>query len=733
MSVDLSRRGFFKASALLGGGLLIDFAIPIDAPAASSAASMLNAFVAIDTAGTITIAARNPEMGQGVKTSLPMIVAEELDADWAQVRVEQADLDPARYGPQSSGASMSTMVGYTPMRQAGAIARDMLMRAAAARWAVPVAELTTAASMVSHKASGRSLPYGALAQEAAQLPPAQPDDLPLKSSERFTIIGTNRGGVDTPKIVTGAPLYSIDTRLPGMLYAVFVAPPAHGAVLRGADLAAAKAARGVKAVFTIKGVKGKGTFASSVDSLTDGVAIVATNWWYAQAARDKLVLDWDTSACIGHGDAEYAAKAKALLDAGQGKVAFQQGDAQAALSKAAKVITARYDYPFLAHNTMEPHNCTALFKNGKLTLWAPAQQPDNGRKLVAQCVGMAEADITVHITRIGGGFGRRLMSDFMAQAGAIARQMDGVPVKVLHARADDIQQDFYRPAGWHKMKAGLDKAGRLTAFTNHFVSFGPGQDPQFFANMAPFHFPQGLVADLTMTHSVFPTLIPLGAIRAPTSNVHAFVFQSFLDELAQASKRDLPSLLLELLAQDKIYGEADKPGEAPRSFNTARARAVVKKAMAMSDWGKAPRPKGTGHGFAFYFCHRGYFAQAVEVAVKGKAVDVRKVWAAGDVGRQIVNPQGALAQVRGSILDGLSQALDGAKITIEHGVVQQSNFHDHPFGRIDRLPQIDVAFVTSDAPPSGLGEPALPPVIPALANAIYNATGKRLRSLPLKL
>lgn len=732
MVLDLPRRSFLKASALAGGGLLIDFAIPMQGIAAAGT-TVLNAFVAIDEAGAITIAARNPEMGQGIKTSLPMIVAEELDADWQQVRVEQADLDPARYGPQFSGASMSTMMGYMPMRQAGALARDMLVRAAAARWGVPVAEVTTAASMAHHVPSGRSLPYAALVRDAATLTPAKPGDLLLKPPERFAIIGHRHGGVDTPKIVRGEPLYSIDTRMPGMLHAVFVGPPAHGAVLRKADLEAAKTAPGVRAVLQIKGVKATGTFASSADSLTDGVAIIATNWWYANQARERLMLDWDTSACAGHNTEAYDARAAALLDAGDGKVAFKAGDARVALAKASKVIEARYDYPFLAHNTLEPQNCTALFKDGRLTFWAPAQQPENGRKLVAQCVGVEEANITVHVTRIGGGFGRRLMSDFMAQAGAIARQMEGVPINMLVNRTDDIQHDFYRPAGWHAFKAGLDAAGRLTAFTNHFVSFGPGEDPQFFANMAPFHLPEGLLADIEMTHSVFPTVMPLGAMRAPTSNAHAFVFQSFLDEAAHAGGRDLPALMLDLFATDRIYGEADKPGETPRSFNTMRARAVVNQVLAMAQWGKMPRRPGVGRGFAFYFCHRGYFAEVVEVRVKGGDVMVSKVWVAGDVGRQIINPQGAEAQVRGSVLDGLSQALDGVKVTIENAAVQQTNFHDHPFGRIDRLPQIDIAFVPSDAPPGGLGEPALPPVIPALANAIFDATGKRLRSLPLQL
>lgn len=736
MQPDLSRRAFLSVSALAGGGMLLDFAVPGAARGQGTPDRTLNAFVAIAPSGAITIAARNPEIGQGIKTTLPMLVAEELDADWTQVNIVQADLDPARYGPQFTGASMSTMNAWLPMRQAGAAARAMLVRAAAAQWGVPVGDVTTAKGVAWHKPSNRSLPYGALADAAARLSPPPVAELVLKTPDRFTIIGTDRRGVDVPHIVRGDPLYSIDTRLPGMLHAVFVAPPAHGARLASADLDAARAAPGVKAVFTIKGAKATGTFAGGVDSLTDGVAIVATNWWYADQARALLKLTWDTAACAGHGDAAYAAKAKALLDAGGGKVAFQAGDAPAALAKAAKVVTARYDYPFLAHNALEPHNCTALFRDGKLTLWAPAQQPDNGRKVTAQCLGLAEADITVHLTRIGGGFGRRLMSDYMAQAGAIAKAMPGVPVNLLHARADDIRQDFYRPAGWHEMRAGLDTTGRMVAFANHFVSFGPGEDPQFFANMAPFHQPEGLMDNVLMTHSVFPTLIPLGAMRAPTSNAHAFVFQSFLDEVARAGGRDLPALMHDLLRSDRIVGEGDKPGETPRTFNTVRARAVVDKVLAMAAWqpagpGKRPRRPGKGRGFAFYFCHRGYFAEVVDVTVgKDRAITVDKVWVAGDIGSQVVNPLNAQAQVRGSVLDGLSQALDGPRITIVDGVVQQGNFDDHPFARIDRLPEVEIAFVPSDAPPGGLGEPALPPVIPALGNAIFDATGTRHRSLP---
>ena len=726
-SGKLDRRSFLKVSALIGGGLLLDVSIPFADAQSAEAPPALNAFVSIDRKGRVTIKAKNPELGQGIKTSLPMIVADELDCDWSQVVISQADLDPARYGQQFSGGSMSTYTSWTPMRQAGAAARDLLIRAAALRWKVAPSELTTEKGRITHKVSGRSLAYGQVAEAASHLPPPDLTSLKLKTPDQYSIIGTPQRGVDTPRIVRGEPLYGIDTRLPGMLYAVFVGPPAHGARLSSADTSEAEAAQGVRHVLRI-------TENNAPAGLVDGVAIVATNWWLADRARSKLKLDWDLSACQGHGDAAYKARAQSLLDTSPGKVSHKDGDADARLSAAAHVVTARYEYPFLAHMTLEPQNCTARFADGKIEIWAPAQMPEAGRKLVTKCLGLPPEDITVHITRLGGGFGRRLNNDFMVQAAAIAQQIPGVPVQLLWSRTDDIRHDFYRPAGWHEFEAGLDEKGELIAFKNHFVSFGPGEDPQMFAEIMPFHFPMMLVPDLTFSHSVFRTAIPLGAMRAPVSNALSFAFQCFLDEAARASGRDLPALTLDLLSEDRVFGEKDKPGEPPKSFSTVRARNVVKAVLDMSAWGaKSDRPEGFGRGFAFYFCHRGYFAEVVDVTVKGRTVEVHKVWAAGDIGHHIVNPMMAQAQVRGSILDGLSQALDGQKVTVVDGAIKESNFHDYRFARNSRLPQIEHRFVLSDAPPGGLGEPALPPVIPAVANAIFDATGTRLRSLPLQL
>lgn len=731
--VVFSRRAFLTASLLTGGGLALDFTLPLAAAGAGPASTKktvdVGAFVSIAPDGIVTIVAKNPEMGQGVKTSLPMIIADELDADWAHVRIVQGDVNPALYGPQFAGASLSTPTSWMPMRRAGAGARDMLVRAAAARWAIPAEQITTANGRLFHKASNRSLGYGEVASEAATLTPPDLKKVKLKTPGQFTIIGRPTRGTDTPRVVRGAPLYGIDTRLPGMLHASFEAAPAFGAKLVDADLTAARKAPGVKYIVPITGAGG-------FDGTVDGVAIIATNWWYAKEARKLLRLKWDTGPAKGIGSADYAARAKALLDSDKGTIFEHYGDVEHGLAAAAKRIKARYDYPWLAHATLEPQNCTALFKDGKIEIWAPAQQPQPGRELIAKQLGIPLENQTIHITRIGGGFGRRLNNDFMVQAAAIAKAVPGIPIQLVWTREDDIRRDFYRPAGWHEFEAGIGANGKLIAFKNHFATFGADGKAFKFANMAENHFPAQLVPDLSYIHSYMPIGIPMGALRAPTSNALCFVFQSFLDEVAVAAGRDLPGLTLDLVADDKIVGvvgNVDDPYTPPRAFYTKRARAVVKKVVEISNWAQKPPEPGRAKGFAFYFCHLGYFAEVVDASVANGEVTVHNVWVAADVGRQIVNPLGAEAQVHGSVLDGLAQALEGLKITFKDGAVEQGNFGDYTLARIGRNPKVEIAWVISDFPPTGLGEPALPPVIPALSNAIFAATGKRLRSLPLDL
>lgn len=726
--MQLERRAFLTAALLAGGGLALDLSLPGNpAHASVPGAADLGAYVSIAPNGAVRIVAKNPEIGQGVKTSLAMMIADELDCDWDQVEVVQADARPELYGAQFAGGSLSTPNNWLPMRRAGAAGRDMLVRAASARWAVDAAEVTTGRGRLFHAASGRSLGYGEVATEAAALEAPDLKSVKLKSPDRFTIIGRPTRGVDSARVLAGEGLFGIDTRLPGMLYAAFEAAPAHGSRLLSADTAAAERAPGVKKVVRIAGAGG-------FDGTVDGVAILATNWWYAKEARAKLILEWDNSSAKGHGSEDYAARAKTLLDENGGTDFERSGDPDMAMARAAKRVAARYDYPFLAHGQLEPQNCTALFEDGKLELWVPSQQPQPGRELIAAQLGIALADQTVHITRIGGGFGRRLNNDYMVQAAAIAKAVPGTPVQLLWTREDDMKRDFYRPGGWHAFEAGIDDKGSIIAFKNHFATFGGNGKAFKFANMAERHFPAGLVPDLALTQSYMDIGIPLGAMRAPTSNALCFCFQSFLDEVAVAGDRDLPTLILELCKEGKIVGDADAPDVAPRAFHTARARGVVRKVLEMAKWHEKPSLSGRGKGFAFYYCHLGYFAEVVEASVaEDNSVTVHHVWAAGDVGRQIVNPLMAEAQVRGAILDGLAQALEGQRIDFVDGAIEQSNFGEFSLGRIDRNPPIDIAWVRSDNPPSGLGEPALPPVIPALTNAIFAATGKRIRSLPIQL
>ena len=718
-----TRRTLLKTGLAGGGGLFLSWGLGVDGALAQTASAMeLNAYVRIAPNGTITIMGKNPECGQGIKTMLPMVIAEELEADWSKVRIDQAMSEPAKYGVQVAGGSTSTPTNYDPLRRVGAAGKQMLIEAAALTWKVPAGECVAALSTVTHTPTGRKLTYGQLAETAASIPAPDLKTVTLKDPKAFTIIGKSVRGCDSPRIVKGEPIFGIDAQRPGMLYAVFVKCPVYGGKVKSAKLDAVLAMPGVKKAFVVAGD-------NEFNGLASGVAILADSWWRAKKARDKLVVEWDEGPVAERSSARFAETA-ARLGPGKGqKVLRKDGDVDAALARSAKVIEAAYSYPFLSHANLEPQNCTAEVKDGKVEIWAPTQNPQPGRQIVAKLLGVPDANIKIHMMRCGGGFGRRLMNDYMAEAAWIAKEA-GVPVKVLWPREDDIAHDFYRPGGFHYLKAGLDKDGRLAAWKNHFVSYADRDDPEKFASaadLAPTELPARLVSDLTVEASLMPLGIPTGPMRAPRSNALSFVQQSFLDELAHAAGKDPLQFHLELLGEPRILGSA-----ATRDlFDTGRARAVLQLAAETSGWGKTALPARTGMGIAYYYSHLGYFAEVVRASVSPAGdVKVEKVWVAGDIGSQVINPTGALNQAQGSVIDGVSQALALA-VTFENGRAMQSNFNDYPLIRMPAAPEVEVVFLKSNNPPTGLGEPALPPVIPALCNAIFAATGKRVRSLPI--
>jgi isoquinoline 1-oxidoreductase beta subunit len=721
-NMPTSRRDFLKVSAVAGGGLLLTFALPLLSKAAAMGAvegssSVLSAYVRIAPDNVVTIMSKNPEIGQGIKTMLPMLIAEELDVDWKQVRIEQALADPAIYPRQVAGGSMATPLEWDPLRKVGAAGRQMLVMAAAQAWNVKESECETGSGEVRHLASGRKLSYGALATAAAKLPVPDLASVRLKDPKDYKIIGHSIPGVDSPKVVKGEPLFGIDTVVPDMLYAVFQKCPVFGGKVVRANLDVVGKQPGVRHAFVVEG-------GTDLAGLMPGVAIVADSWWRAEKARQKLEVQWDEGATSRQSSDGFARQAAELGKKTPELSLRNDGDAAAALKTAARVVETTYHYPFIAHATLEPMNCTANVQGTKAEIWAPTQNPEPGRTLVARTLGLNAKDIVVHMTRVGGGFGRRLMNDYMVEAAWISK-VAGVPVKLVWNRADDIQHDFYRPAGWHFLKGGLDSDGRLIAWQQHFISFGRNGRFSPSANLDANTHPAGRVPNLFYGASLIPLGVPTGALRAPGDNALAFVFQSFIDEMAHAAGKDPLAFRIELLGKDELL-----PGRGA-GFNTGRARAVLEKVRDVSGWGKRNLPARTGLGVAFYYSHLGYFAEVVEASVAGDGqVKINHAWAVGDIGSQIINPTAALNMAQGAILDGFGEALN-QKITIENGHVVQANFDTFAPLRMSQSAPIDVHFLTTDNSPTGLGEPPLPAAIPALCNAIFAATGIRVRTLPI--
>ena len=728
----LGRRGFLRLSGVLGGGMLVASIAPlataetaVDDDRVLVSSDELNAFIHVDRQGQITIYSSNPEMGQGIKTALPMIIAEELGARWEDVRVLQSPVDADRFGRQGAGGSTTIPRTFDEMRRLGASAREMFIAAGALVMEAPHAEFRTKDSEVVHT-SGRAMTFGELASLAAKQDVPDPDGLEFKDRDDYSIIGSSVSGVDNLVISTGGALFGIDTRVPDMLYAAYQKCPAIGGEVVEANLDEIKAMPGVVDAFVLKGN-------GNPQELLDGVAIVGRNTHVVFKAKRALKVTWDESRAADDSWTDLVAQAQKLSTRRGPDQVIASGDVEAQFAHADNTtLSGFYEYPFVAHLCMEPMTCTAHYVHGedgligsddKLEMWVSTQGPARGYSIAKSMFDLDEDQVTLHQVRLGGSFGRRIYTEYMAEAIAIAKRVPA-PVKLTWTREDDIRHDFFRTGGFQAVKGAVDKSGRLVAFEDHFFGMERDGRPVSGAHFRATEFPLQHVQHAFASKTMFDIDIPCGPWRAPGSNTSAFVIQSFLDELAHAGGRDYLEFLLEILGPPRWTDQGNI-----RALHTGRAAAVIKLAAAKAGWGKS-LPEGRGMGLAFYFSHAGHIAEVAEVSVDAqKKITVHDVTVAVDVGT-IINRSGAISQVQGSVIDGLSTMM-GQKITFEAGRVQQSNFHDYPVLRISDAPRVHTHFIESDYGPTGLGEPALPPLAPAVGNAIFAATGARVRKMPL--
>ncbi len=709
-TTNLDRRRFLKTSVAGGAGLLIGFYLPapgemLAAPAISAPPAALNAWIHIGTDDIVTIVIDKSEMGQGIMTGLAMLAAEELECDWENIRTEFAPNDKVYFNPivgfQGTGASSSTRGSWEPMRKAGATARQMLIDAAAQKWGVDKSECRAENGAVLHARTSRRFSYGSLAESAAKI--LVPKDVPLKDSKQYRIIGKPRKRLDTPDKVNGKAAFGIDARVPGMLYATVVHCPVFGGKVSSFDAAKAKAVPGVRDVVQI----------------SSGIAVVADNTWTAMEGRRALEITWDEGP-----NSEVSSDAIRKLFADRvtqpGAIARTEGDAQAVLAGAANKIEAVYEAPFLAHATMEPMNCTAHVRADGCEIWAPTQWQTSTQNTAAKIAGVPPESVLVHTTYLGGGFGRRGEQDFIRDAVEVSKAI-AAPVKVTWSREEDMQHDFYRPASYCRFTAGLDADGWPIAWTNRiacssiFNRIFPGSvknniDRGGVEGCAdlPYAIPNILV-DYQLTE----TGIPVGLWRSVGYSQNGFFTESFIDEVAAAGRKDPYELRRRLLA------------------NSPRHLAVLELAAQKAGWGK-PLPEGRFHGIAVVSSHATYVAEVAEVSVNRSAgtVKVHRVVCSVDGGR-ITNPDTITAQMQSAIVFGLTAALKGS-ITIARGRVEQSNFNNYQLLRMDEMPVVEVHILETENLPGGIGEPAVPPIAPAVCNAIFAATGKRIRRLPIR-
>jgi isoquinoline 1-oxidoreductase beta subunit len=746
---NVSRRGFLKGVLATSGLVVAAELLPARgalAAYATGAAKMTggvvsdpHVFIAIDPSGLVTIVAHRAEMGTGSRTSLPMAIADELEADWSRVRVVQSPGDEQKYGNQNTDGSRSMRHFIQPMRQCGAAMRQMLETAAAQRWGVNVAEVQGQNHEVLHKASGRKLGYGELAVAASALPTLPADQIKLKEESAFRYLGKgNVQIVDLFDITTGRAVYGIDTNLAGLKYAVIARPPVMGGKLAFYDGTATMKVPGVEKIVVIEGTPPPSKFQP-----IGGVAVIARNTWAATKGREALVVHWDDGPHASYDSAAYKSQLEETARK-PGKVVRNEGDADKALAEAAKTVTAEYYIPHLPHATMEPPSASARVANGKCEAWAATQSPGTTRTELAEKLGIKPEDVTVNVTLLGGGFGRKSKPDYVLEAALLSREMGGAPVKVLWTREDDLHNDYLHTVSAERIEAGLDAQGRVAAWRHRSVAptiratFVP--DPKF---EQPGEISQGLidvpfaVPNLRCEVGEAEAHTRIGWFRSVSNIPHAFAVQSFVAELAHASGRDPKDMLIELLGPPRKVqppAEYTNYGDPLETYpiDTARLRRVVEFVADKAEWGKKLPPRH-GQGIAVHRSFLSYVATVVEVAVddKGK-LTVPRVDTAIDCGFA-ANPERIYSQIEGAAVMGLGLAKYG-EISFKNGRVQQNNFDGFQVLRIDESPPITHVWIVPnsiDVPSSGVGEPGLPPFAPALCNAIFAATGKRIRRLPI--